>query len=205
MPKKRSTVAMVFGILHLVVAGLGGLCLTVQLVGAATNMGQFGNPNPQQQRLQKEMEAKMQERLPSYSVIQGVEIGVKVLLTGLLIVGGIGLINMKMWGRTVSLIYAGISLLDKVVQLILFFAVIMPAMKPIFVEAGQVNAEQARAFELGMTIGGAGVFCVFMIYPLIVLIFMLVPSTAKGLRQDETDYPQEETFDRYEEDDRWGR
>jgi hypothetical protein len=216
----------VIAILNFVVAGLGGVCLIIQASGAAKKFGQMGGGGNQQAvKMQEEIERKIEVLAPGAKTFDRVQIGVNGLLTILLIVGGVGLLNMQQWGRITCLIYAVLSLLMKVAILIYTVAVVLPALKPLWQELARNDPQMAQAMELGGTLGGIAGPCIMSVYPIVVLIFMLLPSTGKAFREWRPGYERPEDFDRYEderrrdrgedfdrrgpddrtEDERWGR
>jgi hypothetical protein len=205
MAQQRSTVCTVFGIFHFIVAGLGVVIILFQVSGLAQSFANFGQGGGGKiEQVQKDLVEAL-KNLPAVQTMEMVDLGTKVMLTGLLIIAGVGLVTMKPWGRILSLVYAVLSLLSKVVAIIVHFTVIVPAIKPIFEDIKRRDPQMGSAMELGGTIGGAVGPCILMIYPILVLIFMLLPSTARGLRRASEDQPEESRSDLNEADDRWGR
>src|SRR5215831_12975693 len=100
MIQKRPASMTVIAILNFVVAGLGGVCLIIQASGAAKKFGQMGGGGNQQAvKMQEEIERKIEVLAPGVKTFDRVQMGVNGLLTILLIVGGVGLLNMQQWGR----------------------------------------------------------------------------------------------------------
>jgi hypothetical protein len=199
---------VVLAIFHFIVAGFGVCCVSLNLVSTAAPMGPGGGGgggNAQQEKIVKELQEILKHAPPAYEGWSLAQLGIWAVLAVLLIVGGIGLINMRPWGRTASLLYALISLASKIAALVIHFTVLMPALQPFIEQAQAADPELGRFLNLGFLFLGL-LPLVMCIYPVIVLIIMLLPSTARAFRREEagpveTDRGEPGGFD----DDRWGR
>jgi hypothetical protein len=207
MPRKRPTAVLVIAILNFVVAGLGACTLVLQtpaLQAQFKKMAQAGDAR--QAQAQEQMEREL-EKIPGYHTYQAVEVGRYVLFTVMLIAGGVGLLLMQPWGRSVCIAYAVLSILHKIGTGIYSVLVIVPALEPLFAQLGKQDPQQAQVARIGGMIGAVGAICVGAIYPIIVLIFMLLPSIAAAFRAAPTDYRrdegEEDQFER-ERDLGWG-
>jgi hypothetical protein len=198
---KIPTPILVIAILHLVF-GIPGLLFG--LCGAGMQAITQGNPqlfqpNPQQGAVQQEMNAYMDEHVPYHRASNYSLIGLNLLLSILMITGGIGLFYLKPWARTVSLVYAVLSLLEKLFSLIQTL-VIWPTMQNFFNEQGQKNQAMAMAssfFGISMAVG-LGVVFLSAIYPLVVLVILNRPSV-KAAFQPQPDLPEEDFDNQWEE------
>jgi hypothetical protein len=62
-----------------------------------------------QRDMTRELEAAMQRRLPSYKAINVVILLLELGLSGIMIGGGIGLVQMQPWGRMLTIVYTFFS------------------------------------------------------------------------------------------------
>jgi hypothetical protein len=192
MSQNRPAAVLVIAILHFVGGGLGlvgGLC-GLAFLGAGgnqmfTNLG--GSPSGQQgkgpEALQPRMMKHMEENVPYYQAVQYGNLSLDVVLSVLMITAGIGLVGMKSWGRTLSLVYAALSILYHVWQLVYAYAYTIPIMNAFFDE--EMADKQVAAFASSMkTITAISPLlgAIVVIYPIIVIIIMLLPSVAAAFR-----------------------
>jgi hypothetical protein len=129
---------------------------------------------------------EMQQNIPYYAAHQIASLVGGAILCVLLIVGGIGLLRVAPWGRTVSLIYAPLSILTQVISVIYLFAVFIPAVTAFY------NEEVARinnpAFSAGISLARAIIYVVpvaaivGLVYPTLVLIWMLRAPVVEAFR-----------------------
>lgn len=156
VPKPTSMV--VFGILNLVFGAFGVLGIALGVLTLFLDLPKDDNP------LQKLMED------PTYKMVNLVPQAIGVLLTFVLLASGVGLINGKLYGRRLAIIYAIAALLNVVltgVVNIIFIA--LPAF-------GMANDLPAGEQQAGAIVTGS-IFmilpiCMF-IYPVLLLIFMM--------------------------------
>lgn len=155
VPKPTSMV--VFGILNLVFGAFGVLGIALGVLTLFLDLPKDDSP------LQKLMED------PTYKVVNLVPQSIGVLLTFVLLASGVGLINGKLYGRRLAIIYAIAALLNVVltgVVNVIFIAL------PAFGMASDLPAgeQQAGAILTG-SIFMILPICMF-IYPVLLLIFM---------------------------------
>src|SRR5262245_52884108 len=107
MPQKRPTSVLVIAILHFVVASFGVCGLGLQLAGSGGNPvgGLGGGGDAQQKKVNEEVQKAFEEKAPEAKVVEQVSMGMSLLFTCLLIAGGVGLLQMRPWGRLLSLLY----------------------------------------------------------------------------------------------------
>lgn len=103
---------------------------------------------------------------------------VGVAVTGLLIAGGIGLLNNRLWGRTLSLAYAWLTIALGVLGTVINIAVVLPLMME---KAKEVDAAVAGGM-IGGAIGGAIAGCMGVAYPVVVLVFLWKGASLNYLR-----------------------
>jgi len=163
---QRPVSIIVFGILNFVFAALGviGLIASVTLLGLPADSN-----NPVIQFI---------HIYPGYAVWLKMCLALGILGCALLLAAGFGLLSLKPWARTASLICA--------IYLILFFFGGM-LVNFAFMDTPMLGpARQQQAFETVAAIGGpingtiGGLF--WLIYPLLLLAFMLQPKVMAAFR-----------------------
>jgi hypothetical protein len=101
-----------------------------------------------------------------------------IVLPLMMIFAGVGLMQMKSWGRSLSIVYALLSISSTVANYAITITIVQPAAQAVVQKmAVQQDVEvppQQNRFDMGL--GAVGPF-INMIYPIIVLIVMLLPTT----------------------------
>ncbi len=168
----RPTSATVFGILNLLFACLG-LCGVV--FGAislfATQMIPDMPPNPAMELM------KQNEPYYMFTIVMMALGFVATLALGL---GGIGLLMMRSWGRTLSIGYAVYTILAGIVGMIANWVWLI---QPLLEQADAMAAGPEKAGAIGGAIGGGIGGCIGLIYPVLLLIFMMRPSLVQAFRE----------------------
>ncbi len=163
---QRPASVSVFGALNFVFAALGviGLIASITLLGLPADSN-----NPVIQFI---------HACPDYAVWLKLCIPLEVLGIAFLLAAGFGLLSLKPWARTASMACA--------IYLIVFCAGSM-LINLIFMDQPMPGpAQQQRAFETVAAIGGpisgtiGGIF--WLIYPLLLLAFMLQPKVMAAFR-----------------------
>ena len=163
---QRPVSIIVFGILNFVFAALGviGLIASITLLSLPVDSN-----NPVIQFIHER---------PGYAVWLKLGMALGVLGCALLLASGFGLLSLKPWARPASMVCA--------IYLILFCGGGM-LINLIFMDQPMLGpAQQQRAFETVAAIGGpisgtiGGV--VWLIYPLLLLAFMLQPKVMAAFR-----------------------
>jgi hypothetical protein len=198
---------MVIAIFHFIFAALG-LCgvvataFTKQLNDLMTS-GQ-GPGVELQRRVQQAM-----ENAPGYNAVLAGMVAVGSVNVALLLVSGIGLLNMRPWARVLSIVYAVLQILTALFWMGYFLSVLQPATAPLWDEMVRGNPGAAAGAKIGAVVGGLIGSCFPLIYPIAVLIVMLLPSVGKAFRRAAErgdDYDREEEEDRPDYyDDRYER
>jgi hypothetical protein len=199
--RRRPAVVLVFAILHLVGGSLdliGVLCSGVlQVMGGSRMFGTGAAAgNVGLQRLQQRI-----EELPGPAYTYG-ELTANLVLDLMLIAAGIGLLGMRPWARTLSLVYAVLAILNRLASTAYVLAVVAPGVEALLQQEA-AGDPQMKAFsslmKTSMTVG-ALVGALFVIYPILVLIFFNLPSVKEAFR-DEGAPPE---MPPPEEDEGWG-
>jgi hypothetical protein len=214
MRQTRPTIVLVIAILHFVGGGLGATGAVCGLAAQGITGGkmftgfggQQGGQQATQVEVQKKLEQAMDEKMPGYKQVELWGMVSSLILSTLMIVSGIGLLQMRPWGRIVSIVYAVFSILNHIFTLIYTFAFTIPAMNAIFQDMAAKDP-QAKAVTSIMefaVIAGTIVAALFALYPVFVLIVMLTPSVANAFRQ-KLDLTQSPEDIEEEPDLPWGR
>ena len=193
MRQNRPASITVIAILHFVFGGLGLACNVcggaIQLAGGGKAFGGGGAQAEKQEKLQADIEKFQKEKLPNSKLVSYGGIGLGVLLALLMIIGGIGLLRLQSWGRTLSLIYAGLSIATNLFLLVYTFAFTVPLLKEFATHRraqGPVADDEATVLTV-IEFGGylsAIVPLLSLIYAIMVLIIMMRPNV-KAAFQDE--------------------
>ncbi len=203
MQQTRPTAVLVIAVLHLVGGSLGlfgAVCGGSMQLAGGSRMFASGAQAKQQAELQERMESQ----LPGYKVLQYGGMGAGLVLSLLMLGGGLGLLGMKPWARTLSMIYAVLSILNHIFTLIYSLAFTLPAMRTALAEERAQNPQLAPMVAMIETVMTGGLFIgfLFIIYPIVVLIIMLRPSIAAAFRGERVRVEHENDYEE-EPDDRW--
>jgi hypothetical protein len=193
MARNRPTVVFVMAILNIVFGTLG--FLSVCCGGGSMLFIQFGTlPAPwnPKESLYKPMVDVLDAEVPNHLAIQMGICGTEMLLATLLIVGGIGLIGMRGWGRALVILASTTGICVLTGAFIWSIKVLNPAMhkaQAALMESMQKNmaAQNAQMPNMNMSmsptvenaIGGA-VYGIMILYCIIALVTMLLPSVARA-------------------------
>ena len=169
-----------FGVLHLVIAGLGFLAVLFNAVAAvfSDSLSKFQADIPgQNSRLPEIQKAYMQEMLP----FTWASIAFSLILTVMLVLAGIHLLKIRDKGRVLSLRYAWTSLAMKALLLIGTIIIVMPATKRMTEQMyeGLPGSAAVNGIMPAMQLLSVLATC---IYPVIVLVMMKSPKIKEYLR-----------------------
>src|SRR5262249_36789422 len=157
-----------------------------------------------QQKLQQEM-TKALEGIPYYQVFNLSNVAISWALDIALLCAGIGLLNSKLWARTLSLTYAVVSILSKIAMAVYYVTYFVPG----FEQAMKVMVEEARKQPQGgaqaaqfmeglvsvMKVGMVVMPFITMIYPVCVLLVLGRSSVKRALSGVPTMTPPEDYYD----------
>jgi len=217
MQNRRPTSVLVIAILQLVFGGLGIVCGICGAVGSGFQDNpafQGGGANNADQAKMKEAAKKFEEKTkeieekkaPGLHVYEVAAHVMGWVLSVAMIVSGLGLLKMQRWARGLAIVYAILSLLHKIVVAVYTLAFLNPAAQEAL---QQIPAEDRKVLEtitnFTFILGDVLIF-VTMVYPIIVLIVMLLPSVARAFRpydpdrdlgeaEDHEDYRDPPAFD----------
>jgi len=172
----RPTSVTVFGMLNIIKAGFG---IFVTIISIALLFGSADSNNPS---------IKMFSENPAYIAWLKLGIPLGLLSCTALLVAGIGLLCLASWARKLSIACAiyGIcmGILTTAVNSVFMF---QPFLK------NQHDSQAAAEAMFGL-IGGGIVVCLGLIYPILLLIFMLRPTVAAAFHPPVHSQPSTQTI-----------
>jgi hypothetical protein len=175
----RPTSVTVFAVLNIVFGTLGVICTPFALVYtffAPQMQGFYANAG-----IASEMSTNAFEMMqtPAYQTFMIVSTLLGTLVSALLIAAGIGLLKLRPWARWISIGYAVYAVLSLILgQVVSYFLITKPLLE-------NIGSGPERMGMVGGLYGGMiGSVC-WLIYPVVLLIFMLLPSVKAAFRQDQ--------------------
>ena len=166
---QRPTSVTVFGVLNIVFGALGLVGMIFSAIALLVLPTHSTANNPV---------LEVMRNSPGYLLWMKITLPIGILVCGITIVAGIGLLNLKSWGRTLSVAYGIYGIVAGVLGVILNFVFIM---QPLMEQASQKSGPEAAAL-IGGAIGGTVGGCFGMIYPVLLLIFMFRPKVVAAFR-----------------------
>jgi hypothetical protein len=163
---QRPTTVTVFGVLNIAFALLGvlGIFASFALL-SATAMSN----NPAVTIIRDN---------PTYAAWMKISIPLGVLSCMLLLAAGVGLLFLKEWARKLSIGYAVYAILFGIAGIALNFVFLT---RPMLERASQQQGPEA-AGAMGGAIGASIGGCFGLIYPILLLIFMMRPNVKAAFR-----------------------
>jgi hypothetical protein len=202
MPVKRPGSFTVFAILSIVFACLGLLCDILGLVGQVAGQALAGS-QAQGGMDTLALEKELQVRAPAYTAFVWGTAGITFLLHIVLLLAGIGLLQMRSWSRPLCILFAVLTIPLQLGSMIYTIAFINPVMREYmnkqFNQAGKKSVDLPEwAFDLGAVFGAL----VGMTYAVILLIFALRPAMGRQLAsaRGEDSFERQGGEDYYDED-----
>jgi hypothetical protein len=189
MPRKRPTAVTVMGILNIIFGSLGLLCSLCSGIMVLTNMAGanagVGGPNNVQVEMMKMVEAEV----PAYQAVQIAQVIFYFILSVMLLMSGIGLLNMQNWARMAAIAYAVIDIVVRIAALVYQLAFINPVMMRAMDRAMQLQMQQfpgpnrppvpnMSALTGIINVVTVIVALVVIAFDVILLIIMLLPRVA---------------------------
>lgn len=189
MGPKRPTLVLVIAILHFTLGGLSlfyGVCgIGAQLVMQAKLLPQPptvpGRPKP---ITQEEIQNYVEQRVPSYKVMLFGGMTFELCLSILMISAGFGLLQMRTWGRHLSIGYACLSVAFKLFGIVYAFLVSLPIMNEFLNQVPDHGPETMIMVKtMRVALSATPVMQLsYMIYPIAVLVVMNLPSVSAAFR-----------------------
>jgi hypothetical protein len=187
MRPKRPTSVLVIAIFHFIFGSLGLIWCLLQMIGAVVIYSQpkpvAVAPNPNQPTILA-IQPYLDARVPFWREAN-LAVGVMGLfLSVVLIADGIGLLLYQPWARFVAIGYGALSILYQAGWLLYAAFCVLPVQLAFYDALPAVNA-QAQGAKAGGKIGvacGSFLPALGLIYPVIVLVVMLLPSVATAFQ-----------------------
>lgn len=166
----RPTGVTVFAILHVLfgLAGIGGTLFSI--VFALLDVSLAAGPNPILDAINEN------EAYRSYTFVMGI---VGVFFSIALIASGLGLLKVRAWARTVSLVYGVYGIVFAIIgNVVNYFALYKPILEKV---AGADGGQDLVV--VGGIIGGVAGSCIGLVYPVAIVIYFLRPSIRKLFKE----------------------
>lgn len=188
MVRSRPGIVLVMAIFHCLFGGLGltcGLCTGIGQVTGSRGPRPASNPNmpPSLQRDDyQRVDEQVKRTVPFYraNVVFGQIAGVVFSLV--LIGAAVGLFMMQPWGRWLSVAYAGAALGYDLFQEVYGVFWVVPAYQGLFAQIPIQDPQIEGLMRMSVVGMIVGLPLAGMVYPLIVLLVMLLPSTGSAFR-----------------------
>lgn len=181
--EEPSRAPKVFGVLHLILGGLSILAFaTILILGLVMRHSmdrvQMDERTRVMLELSKELENITAVRVNGY-VIQALT----VVLTGLLIAGGVYLLKKRRRGRTMSLVYAVGNILFGISQMAFHEIVMKSHYARLLADSSTVDPTMQSVIMKWYSVQtfALGCCCCF-VYPVLILVFMLPERFGKNLK-----------------------
>ncbi|HPA05102.1 MAG TPA: hypothetical protein PLB67_11725, partial [Candidatus Hydrogenedentes bacterium] len=166
---QRPTAVTVFGVLNIVFGVMAVTCTPFALITTKLSQRMLDNL-PEASRMENPVQEMMQS--PGFMTYTYVSTAVGMAFGALLIAAGIGLLKLRPWARLVSIGYAVYSWVGTAAgQVIAYFLLYAPML-----ETAPPSGGPASAAFVGPVVGAVVGSCVSLVYPTILLIFMLRPE-----------------------------
>jgi hypothetical protein len=178
----------VIAVLHFVFGGLGIVCVICSGISVAASgqswMAPSGPNAADMQRLQDDMQ-KALESGPAFHAVQIGTIVVDLAVSLIMIVSGIGLLQLRPWGRRLSIIYAILSIGLKIFEAAYSLLFTLPLVNEFVNTHAAKSQEEQFAMNIMRMVAIAPpiVQLVCMIYPIIVLFIMSRPKVRVAFRE----------------------
>jgi len=175
--ESRPTVVTVFGILNIIFGSLQLLCMPLSILGLLIDVpGLEKNP------------AFAILKDPSYRVFMVVMTSLGLIAAGFLVASGIGLLQLRPWGRGLAMGYAGYAIVATVIETAVSVFYIIPLVTE---AAGKAGNGDAAGVALGSALGGGVGALVRLVFPVLLLVFLNQPRVVQALhgRQKREDLP----------------
>jgi hypothetical protein len=206
MARKRPAAVLVIAIFHFIFAACGGISGIWTVAGGSAGLNKLAAAgDPKQAKMQEDIQRAIERAFPAQKTYERIEGVVALLLALLLLIAGIGLLSMQPWARWLSLLYAGLDILNVIVSLVIMWVYMIPAMREAMRAIPGLPPEAAKVGEtVGTTVAGLAP-CAGLIYPIAVLIVMFLPGVTAAFRAPDMAYPPEDREQMEDEYDRGRR
>jgi hypothetical protein len=170
-----AVMAMIYGCLFLIC----GLIAVVSLVAQdAMGQGFMGVNDPQQVKLQQEMQQIIVQKVPAYNAIQIVGNIFGLVAAIAMLIGGVALLSMSSWSRAFVMIWCFVIIATTIFQAIYLIAFVMPAtnqaidaaLPAVIPQGGPQAPEMAKMTQALVTM----MFVVGLIIYLVIVVYLAI-------------------------------
>jgi hypothetical protein len=196
MPAQRPGSVTTIAILQIIFGALGLCC------GIAGLSGLGGQSDPKAAEAQAKTEEIINKRLPGAIAATKALTYVAPVIALLMLLSGIGLLQVQPWGRSCALLSAALGLLYLLTEVVILLFGVMPVLDDILEAArGLGLAQDAINLIRLILLVRVGISVVLLIYPLLVLYLMTRPhvkAAFAGQASDTGDLSRREPEDFYD-------
>ena len=175
--ESRPTVVTVFGILNIIFGSLQLLCMPLGILGLFVELPGL-DKNPAFAILKD----------PNYRAFTLVMTSLALVAAGFLVASGIGLLQLRSWGRGLAMGYAGYAIVATVIETAVSIFYVIPLVTE---AAGKAGNGDAAGVAVGSAIGGGLGALLRLIFPVLLLVFLNQPRVVRALhgRKSPEDLP----------------
>ena len=167
MPRPVST--LVLGILNLVFGAMGLLGIAMTIAMMFIPQPKSPNPNPFMRLIQEN---------EGYALFMKISVPLGLVASVVLLLAGVGLLRLRLWGRHLSIGYAIYAIIAAVVGAAANCYFLMPLLE-------KASRMPAGPEQMGLIVGAiSGMVggCVGILYPAILLFFMFRPNVVAAMQ-----------------------
>jgi hypothetical protein len=183
MTKKRPSSITVFAILNMVFGGIFLLCMGCSLALAPlaqSFQAQQGQKIAMdQQKLQKLVQDHLDATVPGYAIFRKVALVITLVLPAFLIVAGLALLRMSAVARSLCIGWSLVAILYLLGSMIYQIAFVNEPSAE-FMKKQQLELPSFVTDSSFYTLIGIVFSVLLIIYPIILLVFAMLPSTGKA-------------------------
>ncbi len=187
MAQARPASVTVMAVLNLV---LGSLMVLVCLYGSITNLAQSANAKQgavgRDDQFEVQLDREVARAVPGYRAYQVSTSLLGLLLSVALLLSGIGLLNLRRWGRSLALVWAVLMILMEIGTTTFHLLVLSPAMgealRHVHVPARPGMPDPAALGSLIMTVANVAVvvIAVLLIVYAVILFLMMMKQNVRA-------------------------
>ncbi len=165
---QRPISVLVLGILNIVLGGLGILSLLLMIpLQRLSQHAAAGNPV-----------LKLMQENANYALFMKVSMLLGIIASVVLLLAGVGLLQVKPWARYLSIGYAVYGIIAAIVGAVANVVFLSPLVE----QASRMPMNAERGAMIGSMVGGTIGGCVSVVYPVILLIFMFRANVKAAMK-----------------------
>ena len=170
---QRPTSVTVLAILNFVFAGLG-LCGVLFLLVSRFLPQDPNIPNPV---------LEVMEKNAAYAMFTRISMGLSFVAIPVLVASGIGLLQLKPWGRHCAIGWAVYSIAMGIIGAVMNYVFVFG---PLMEKLDEIDPGPEKVGAISGIVGGSVGLCFGMIYPIVLLIFMFRPNVVQAFQPSGT-------------------